>query len=107
MRTRPDLLGEQSASSQGGRGWILVGGLITLAVVFLSPMASANPDGLNRVAMDLGFTHTAQSGSGPFAGYVIPFLGSASASKIVAGVMGAVVVLALIFIAGRSLQKKS
>jgi cobalt/nickel transport system permease protein len=107
MRTRPDLLGDQNSAIQGGPGWILMAGLITLVVVVLAPMASRNPDGLNRVAMDLGFIHNAQSGIGPFAGYMIPFLGSASASKIVAGVIGALVVLFLILVAGRSMQKKA
>jgi hypothetical protein len=78
-----------------------------LIVIFLSPLASSNPDGLNRVAMDLGFIHTAQTGAGPLAGYKIPFLINASVSKIVAGAIGAIVVLGLAILAGRVLQKKS
>jgi cobalt/nickel transport system permease protein len=106
MRSRPDLLGEGSESAQGSRGWIFTGVLIALAVVLLSPFASANPDGLNRVAMDLGFIQTAKTASGPLAGYTIPFLSSISASKVVAGVIGIIVVLAIVFITGRSMQKK-
>ncbi|NOT06063.1 MAG: cobalamin biosynthesis protein CbiM [Anaerolineales bacterium] len=106
MRTRPDLIGERSESAQGGKGWILTGVLITLTVVLLSPFASANPDGLNRVATDLGFIQTAKSASGPLAGYTVPFLASVSASKIVAGAIGVIVVLAIVFITGRSLQSK-
>jgi cobalt/nickel transport system permease protein len=106
LRTRPDLLGEQSASAKGGRGWILAGVLIALVVVGLSPLASADPDGLNRVAMDLGFIHTAQSGTGPFAGYTVPFLTSAPAAKIVAGVIGILAVAAIVLLVGRSLRKK-
>jgi cobalt/nickel transport system permease protein len=107
MRSRPDLLGEGSESAQGSRGWIFTGVLIALVVVLLSPFASANPDGLNRVAMDLGFIQTAKTASGPLAGYTIPFLSSISASKVVAGVIGVIVVLAIVFITGRSMQKKS
>jgi len=107
FRTRPDLLDEKSASAQGSRGWVFAGVVITLMVVLFSPLASANPDGLNRVAMDLGFIHTAQSGSGPLAGYTIPFLAGASTSKIVAGVIGALVVLAIAYFFGRTLQKKT
>jgi cobalt/nickel transport system permease protein len=106
IRSRPDLLGEGSESAQGSRGWIFTGVLIALAVVLLSPFASANPDGLNRVAMDLGFIQTAKTASGPLAGYTIPFLSSISASKVVAGVIGIIVVLAIVFITGRSMQKK-
>ena len=107
FRTRPDLLDENSASAQGSRGWAFAGVMIALVVVLFSPLASTNPDGLNRVAMDLGFIGTARSGSGPFAGYVVPFLTAASASKIVAGVLGTLVVLAVAFFFGRTLQKKT
>lgn len=107
FRTRPDLLGEGSASAEGGRGWVIAGVVISLIVVLLSPLASADPDGLNRVAMDLGFISTAQSGSGPLAGYSTPFLANASASKIVAGMIGALVMLTLAFFVGRFLQRKS
>jgi len=107
FRTRPDLLGQDSVSYRGGRGWVIAGILIALTVVLLSPLASVSPDGLNRVAMNLGFLHTAQTGVGPLAGYTLPFLANTSLAKVVAGAMGAIVVLALIWIAGRSLQKKT
>jgi cobalt/nickel transport system permease protein len=107
FRTRPDLLGEGSVSSQGSRGWVMAGVLIALAVVLLSPLASVDPDGLNRVAMNLGFIHSAQSNAGPFAGYTIPFLANSPVAKIAAGALGLLVVLMLIWIAGRLLQKKS
>lgn len=107
FQTRPDLLDESSASAQGSRGWIFAGVAISLAVVLLSPMASLHPDGLNRVAENLGFLNSAQSNSGPFAGYSVPFIENASMAKIAAGAIGAVVVLALSILAGRSLQKKT
>jgi cobalt/nickel transport system permease protein len=107
FQTRPDLLDEKSTGAQGGRGWVVAGFLIALAVILLSPMASVNPDGLNRVAMDLGFINAAQSGAGPFAGYTVPFLANSSLAKIAAGVLGLLVVLAVVWIAGRSLQKKT
>jgi cobalt/nickel transport system permease protein len=106
FQTRPDLLDEKSVSAQSGRGWVVAGILIALAVILVSPMASVNPDGLNRVALDLGFFQSAQSGAGPLAGYTIPFLANASLAKIIAGVLGALVVVALVWIAGRALQKK-
>ena len=106
MRTRPDLLAAGSASASGGRGWIPAGILLALVVVLLSPLASIHPDGLNRVAMDLGFIHTAQSGSGPFAGYTFPFLASTSLSKIAAGGLGVLVVLLVGILIGRVLSRK-
>lgn len=106
FRTRPDLLDEESASAQGSRGWVMAGALIALVVVLLSPLASTDPDGLNRVAMNLGFISSAQSGSGPLAGYTVSFFENVSLSKIAAGTIGVVVVLSLVFVAGRTLQKK-
>ena len=108
FRTRPDLLGEQSASAQGGRGWIFSGVLVTLLVVLLSPLASADPDGLERVAHNLGFIGTAQSA--PYQiipNYTLPFLGATPLSTIAAGAIGVLVVLGLAYFAGRSLQKKA
>ena len=107
LQTRPDLLNEKSTAAQGSRVWVVAGVVISLLVVLLSPLASAFPDGLNRVAEDLGFIHTAQSGSGPLAGYSVPFFADASLSKIAAGTIGALVVLGLSILAGRSLQKKA
>ena len=108
LQTRPDLLDEKSVSTQGGRGWVLAGVIISLAVVLLSPLASAFPDGLERVAGDLGFLNSAQSAPYQvFPDYTVPFLGETPISTIVAGIIGALVVLVLAFIAGRTLQKKT
>ena len=106
LQTRPDLLGEDSESAKGGRGWVLAGGVIALAVVALSPFASTNPDGLNRVAMDLGFFQTAQSGVGPLAGYAVPFLNSATASKIAAGIIGVIVAGVIALLIGRGMKSQ-
>jgi len=107
LQTRPDLIGENSASAKGSRGWVVVGALISLAVVLLSPLASVNPDGLNRVALNLGFIHTAQARSGPLAGYVVPFLQSVSLSKITAGGIGIAVVGVIIVLLGQGMKAKS
>src|ERR1041385_6364368 len=64
LQTRPDLIDEHSASAQGSRGWVIAGGLVTLVVLLLSPLASVNPDGLNHVAMNLGFISTAHARTG-------------------------------------------
>jgi cobalt/nickel transport system permease protein len=108
FRTRPDLLGEGSASAKGGKGWVVAGVLIALFVVLLSPLASASPDGLERVAKNMGFLQIGQSA--PYQiipDYTIPFLGATPLSTIVAGAIGVLVVLAIVFLAGRSLQKKA
>ena len=104
LQARPDLLGENSESAKGSKGWIVAGLAISLVVVLLSPFASADPDGLNRVAEDLGFINAATSGTGPLAGYVVPIFANTSASKIAAGALGVLVVLGLTFFAGRTLS---
>ena len=107
FQTRPDLIGENSVSARGSRGWVIAGALISVAVVLLSPLASVNPDGLNRVATDVGFIHTAQTRTGPLAGYVVPFLQSVSLSKITAGAIGLAVVGVIIVLLGQGLKAKS
>lgn len=108
FQTRPDLLDEKSLAARGGRGWVLAGGLISLLVLLLSPFASADPDGLERVAIDLGFINRGQSASyNIFPDYTLPILGETSLSTIMAGATGVLVVLAVAIAAGRSLQKRS
>lgn len=106
-QTRPDLLSEKSTAEKGGRGWVVVGVVISLLAVLLSPLASAFPDGLERVAEDMGFLHLGQSA--PYKilpGYTVPFLGETPLSTIAAGAVGALVALGLIVVVGLSLSKK-
>lgn len=108
MQTRPDLLGEDSESAKGSRNWIFVGGLISLIVVLLSPFASSNPDGLERVAMDMGFINAGQSA--PYSiipDYTLPFLGETAVSTILAGIIGVIVVGAVIMLVGRGMKAKA
>lgn len=108
FQTRPDLLEEGSVAAPGGRGWVVAGVVISLIVVLLSPLASANPDGLERVAIDMGFIDAGQSA--PYEilpDYTIPFLGETPLSTILAGAAGMLVVLGLAYAAGRALHQKS
>jgi cobalt/nickel transport system permease protein len=92
LRTRPDVL-IPTEKTTAARGWVVAGMVVALFVVLLSPFASADPDGLERVAMDLGFIETAQNASYEILpDYTIPFLGESALSTIVAGVVGMVVV---------------
>ena len=92
FRTRPDLL-ETGAKKESSFGWVVVGALIALAVVIISPFASANPDGLERVAIDLGFIETAQDSTyNLLPDYTIPLLGESGFSTIIAGLIGAIIV---------------
>ena len=108
FRTRPDLLDEESASAQGSRGWVVAGAVITLLVLLLSPFASSDPDGLERVAGDLGFVQSGRSA--PYkilSDYTLPFLGATPLSTILAGAAGLVVVGLIIALLGQGLRAKS
>jgi len=106
-QTRPDLMSAEKTSHEGGWGWVLGGVLITLAAVLISPLASGNPDGLERVAENLGFLGIGQDA--PYQilpDYTIPFLGETALSTILAGVVGAVILMGLLILVGRNLQRR-
>ncbi len=106
MQVRPDILGGESASAKGGIGWAVTGILIALAVVVISPLASADPDGLERVAEDMGFINTGQTAIfNIIPDYTLPFLGPTPLSTILAGAIGVLVVLGIVFMLGRALRK--
>jgi len=102
LTTRPDLVaaeyGPQAAVGRRGADlrWGLLGLLITLGVVLLSPFASAAPDGLERAAANLGFLNLARSA--PYQlipGYTLPGVRDPALATILAGGVGVVVVFAL------------
>ena len=106
-QTRPDILDLNNPAKEGGLGWIVAGVGISLLAVLISPLASGNPDGLEKVAADLGFL-----GSGldaPYQilpDYSIPFLGDTALSTIMAGVVGATVLIGLVVLLGRNLRRQ-
>jgi cobalt/nickel transport system permease protein len=95
---RRDLL-QQKAQPAKGIGWAAIGLLIALAVTLLAPLASENPDGLERVAEDLGFIGRAQDA--PYEiipDYILPGITEDSPmATILAGIVGALVVAAVGF----------
>lgn len=106
LRTRPDLLEAGKETARGGNGWVIAGGLAVLLVLLLAPLASANPDGLNRVAIDLGFFQQGKAHHlSLLSGYDLPFLANAALSKIAAGAAGALCVAGLIYLVIRLLKK--
>lgn len=99
----------EAARGPGLRGrWWLVGLLIAVAVVVvLAPLASADPDGLERVATDEGFADRGREA--PFAiipDYTIPGI-DGSLSTVLAGVVGVLVVFGLAWVIGRALARRS
>ena len=107
LALRPDLVDSQAGSARGGRGWALAGLGIALSVVLLAPYASADPDGLERAAIDLGFMQQAVTPDlNLLPDYTLPFLGANSLSTILAGLIGALAVAGLVFLLARLLVRK-
>lgn len=109
MQTRPDLLDSSTtAAPKGGRGWVIGGVIAALLVVLLAPFASASPDGLERVAEDIGFISLGQDA--PYSiipDYTVPLLGESPVSTIIAGLIGVLIVGLSIVLLARLLKKPS
>ncbi len=106
VRTRPQLL--KTSAGAGGRGWIVAGVLAALLVVLFAPLASTSPDGLERVAAQNGFLEAAREA--PFSilsDYNIPALGDSSLSTILAGGIGTLAVLFIVFGLARLIRRGS
>jgi len=91
----------------GRRGWV-VGALAiaALVVVLAAYLASGDPDGLERVAEDVGFIGAGQDS--PFAiiaDYVFPGMDGPMAT-ILAGLLGVAAVFAVVWLAGKALSRR-
>jgi hypothetical protein len=101
-------MGEQPARARGWRvTWPVVALGISLVVVVAAALfASSDPDGLERVADDIGFLDAAEGS--PFAviaDYVFPGIDGPLAT-IVAGAIGVLVLFALVWLVGRLLARR-
>jgi hypothetical protein len=90
-----------------GRWWWVVGLAIAAGVVILlAPLASSDPDGLERVAGDQGFLETA--GDAVYSiipDYTIPGI-DGNLSTILAGLIGVALVFGLMVVLGRILARR-
>ena len=91
------------------RYWWLAGlAMAALVVLVLAPLASSDPDGLERVAIDAGF-----AGQGTDAAfeilpdYSVPVLGDGPLSLIAAGLVGILVIVAIVWLIGRALARRT
>lgn len=103
---RPDLLEAKAVQARGGMAWVPAGLAVALAVTLLSPFASGDPDGLERVATDLGFLSL--GADAPYTilpDYTVPFLGETPLSTIVSGMIGALIIFALLYALISALRK--
>ena len=115
LRIQPDLI-YNGVTSKAGAGRLrrtaIAGVVCALAVAaFLSPFASASPDGLEAVADKSGFEELARTSPAVLSDYAIPALerraGWQQISVSVAGVGGTLAVLTIALLLGRCLTAVS
>jgi hypothetical protein len=90
------------------RYWWLIGlGIAALIVLLLAPLASPDPDGLERVAEDHGFLAQAQDALySVLPDYTVPGLEDPTTTTILAGLIGVAVVFALMWGLGVLLTRR-
>jgi hypothetical protein len=90
------------------RRWWLVGlAVAVLVVILLAPLASPDPDGLERVAGDRGFISQAEDALfAVLPDYTIPGLDDPAVTTIVAGLIGVAIVFVLMWGLGTLLARR-
>jgi hypothetical protein len=90
-----------------GRYWWVAGlAIAALVVIVLAPLASPDPDGLERVAQDNGFLANAQSTLySIIPDYTVPGI-DGNTSTILAGLIGIVIVFGAMLLLGRILARR-
>jgi hypothetical protein len=98
---------ESADTRPGGGRWVAVALVITILVVVAAALfASGDPDGLERVAEDTGFSAAAEGS--PFsiiADYVIPGVDGPLAT-VLAGLIGVAVLFGVVWLIGRVLARR-
>ncbi|WP_322496843.1 energy-coupling factor ABC transporter permease [Chloroflexus sp.] len=103
--TRPDLLASTTPSGTSSSRIAAIGVVIAAITAAFAPLASPDPDGLERVAEDFGFLDRATEA--PYQllpDYTIPWLGETPLSTIIAGLIGVAVMIGLIWGISRLLR---
>ena len=108
LAARPDLIRSSATPPVGGRLIWSVGLGIALLLAVLSPLASAYPDGLERVAEQQGFLSAAQD---PvfhiLPDYVFPGVSNDAAATILAGIIGTLLVFGVALAIAYTRRRKS
>jgi hypothetical protein len=79
--------------------------LIVFLVIFV-PLASSNPDGLEKVAQNFGANEQETMWTGLITDYSIPFIHNSYVSTLLAGIFGTTMVLIFAFLLGKILVPK-
>jgi cobalt/nickel transport protein len=95
--------------SMGRRETFLALGIALAIALFLSPFASSWPDGLDRVAKDLGFFEKGEGAEvlkAPIPDYKIPGLDSEGFSAALSGTLGTLAMFGIGFGVARLMRRK-
>ena len=77
--------------------WWIVGYFLALAVTLLAPLASREPDGLERVAENKGFIDASRDAPySVIADYLVPGIENEAFATILAGFIGVTIVYMLV-----------
>lgn len=110
-QTRPELIAAPTADAASARSYtpvVVYGMLIALGLaLFVSPLASQSPDGLDKTAEQLGFEGKAKVvAPAPMAEYKIGLIPADKLSTALAGAIGTIVVFGLSWLLARTLVPK-
>ena len=79
--------------------------IVIVCMAILIPFASSDPDGLERVAEDLGVEETESQSRGLMPDYTVPTVKNDYGSTLIAGVIGVFLVLGAGLVLGKTLTK--
>ena len=99
--------GSDRPKGRVGRWWWVIGlAIAALVVIVLAPLASSDPDGLERAADDLGFIGAAREAIySIIPDYTVPGI-DGNLSTIVAGLIGVGIDFGLMIVLGRLLARR-
>lgn len=105
---RRDLLAiGESAPAQTSAAWVGVGLALALGVAAFSPLASSDPDGLEKVAAQYNFLNKAAAPLyNLLPNYTIPFITNEIVGGILAVALGTLVVFSVVFLIARAQRQR-
>lgn len=103
----PNLIQGEQASGRFSAAFVTICLAVALVIALLSPLASSAPDGLEKLAEDMGFAARASdSFFEVFPDYTVSLLEDPSYSTIVAMVIGTLLVFGVLLLLGRLLTRE-
>jgi hypothetical protein len=87
------------------KGYIKVLILILVCLAVMIPLASSDPDGLEKVANALGVEETGPQSAGLMPDYTVPVVENSYGSTLIAGIIGVFLVIGAALVLGKSMTK--